>query len=187
MPRAPAVTDELLLSLLQKYLDQILPAGACAQPSADVWTIIANELDNLMTSKSIYTVVKGNRRNMLHKLGVVVEPTEIEENTVSYEEQSDDSSITSVKTDLLEFKITLSAEEWRNLLTTTTYKRRDRPGIRQCYVLKPREWTTVIHDHFWEQTKLPCATTYKYAKVCSFISLVSLNLQCTSLFTHHTE
>lgn len=31
--------------------------------------------------------------------------------------------------------------------------------------MKPGTWTEIVHDHFWEQTKIACAIVYKRAKI----------------------
>lgn len=54
-------------------------------------------------------------------------------------------------------------------------------NLKNYTILNPDVWTTIIHSHFWEQTKIPCCVSYKRAKVyingvyyCEFYG------QCTS-------
>jgi len=131
-------------------------------PSHDCWKDISNDLNNIISSKYIYTVVKQNRFDILKQLNFSENISEIKNKTETIINSSSDTDENEPQT--LEFTITLSAQEWKLVYDSERriYKRSDRNnGVREYDVLIPFQWTNIINDHFFEQTKKPCKMVYK--------------------------
>jgi len=63
--------------------------------------------------------------------------------------------------------MTLSKEEWNRTHepAETLYKRSDKKyPVRSYQTLKCNIWAPLIHEHFFEQTRLPYTIVYKKAK-----------------------
>ncbi|KAF0717390.1 jerky protein-like, partial [Aphis craccivora] len=89
----------------------------------------------------------------------------------------------------LNFNITLTHTEWDSLYdgTPQIYRRSDgKIDCRSYCSLKPYNWTSVIHEHFFEQTKLPCSMVYKHAKIYPngqiFLNILGHCSTCKSIF-----
>lgn len=102
---------------------------------------------------------------------------------------SSSSEMSENRDDQLNFNITLSPHEWENLYEgqPQIYKRSDgKINYRSYQTLKPYIWTSVIHDHFYEQTKLSCSMQYKYAKIYPdgeiFLNILGKCSTCKSVF-----
>lgn len=60
------------------------------------------------------------------------------------------------------FQLIISEEKWVQIKPTRqTYGR----NKRKYMSLQPGKWTYIFADKIWQQTKLPCAFTFKRAKV----------------------
>ena len=70
---------------------------------------------------------------------------------------------------LIKFTITLSSDEWNKIYQEERhlYKRSDRENSFRAYdVLTSNEWSSLIHEHFFDHTKKACPMVYKTAKIC---------------------
>lgn len=63
-----------------------------------------------------------------------------------------------------------------------------RPGSSRTYFVLPKgTWTSIIAEHFWAHTKLPCCLAFRRSKVYMdgdvFITVVGRCSICESYFT----
>jgi len=81
------------------------------------WKEIASDLDNLVSYKYIYIVVKGNRFNILNKLiidnGNVNYGTGVQANCTPV--LPSDSKSADCENELIKFTISLSSDEWNKI------------------------------------------------------------------------
>jgi len=90
---------------------------------------------------------------------------------------------------ILNFNMTLSKEEWDSIQepTETLYKRSDKNyQVRTYQTFKCNIWAPLIHEHFFEQTRLPCTIVYKRAKMYNngnvFLNILGYCSTCLSNF-----
>lgn len=76
-------------------------------PSDSCWKDIANKLDNVISEKYLYTIVKSNRYNIRNQL--VIESKITPDNVIL----SDDSNDDEEGEETVYLNITLSVEEWK--------------------------------------------------------------------------
>lgn len=84
----------------------------------------------------------------------------------------------------LNFAITFSPEEWKSISPrpTTYYDGKCRSRTR--LVLKQFEWSNVIQEHFFLHTSLPCAISFKKARVSEFgQKFVTINGKCKECYS----
>lgn len=150
-------------------------------PGQPCWASIQKELGNVINAKYIYTIVLQNRFGVADKLSLnnpkfktIVPQTAtlhvVEELGINLSDEDEYLDITDNDefNKTLNFNITISPQEWQEIYEENPkfYKRSDGKSYNQIYeVLKPYKWTPIINEHFFEQTKLPCYITYKYAKI----------------------
>lgn len=173
MPRQPKFNIDSLLSILISNKSKIINPenGNINPPTSDCWNEISKELSYTISSKYIYTIVKLNRYGINDKLvdNFDSATTTIEKKVIDDEESdifSDDYK--SDEETILNFNMTLSKEEWNSIHepTETLYKRSDKKyPVRSYQTLKCNVWAPLIHEHFFEQTRLPCTIVYKKAKI----------------------
>lgn len=65
-----------------------------------------------------------------------------------------------------EFITIINSEEWKEIYHgRQTYKRQERFGVRNYYILKPKMWTSILINCLWQQHGIPCAFSFKRAKI----------------------
>jgi len=151
MPKKQSVCQQILIGGILNRKEEIFDTNNqnIWGPSHVCWEVISKDLNNVVSSKYIYTIVKQNRFDIIKQLHFSENVCEIEKS----ESENDEN-----EPQILEFTITLSA--------LYLYKRNDRNnGVREYDVLIPFQWTNIINEHFFEQTKKPCKMLYKYAKI----------------------
>lgn len=169
MPKKPSISQEKLIAAIKCKREEIFDFNTSKiwGPSHICWKSIAQDLNNVISSKYIYTVVLENRFEILKHLDFPKNSFQAQIGVYStLSSSSDNDDEPNIQT--LEFSITLSAEEWKLVYDSERkfYKRTDRgEGVRAYDVLIPYQWTTIIHEHFFDLTKKPCPISYKYAKV----------------------
>lgn len=189
MPKIKSVKEEILTEVIIKNKKEIfnISAQKIWGPTHKCWANIANELNNKVSPKYIYTVVLQNRYNIYDLLNFKRSSQEfVSKNDISFSSSSDDDS----ESHTLIFNITLSFEEWSSIYDSEKriYKRSDRntDDTRNYDVLIPYQWTNIIHEHFFEQTRKSCAISYKHAKVCqmgnTFLKIIGHCPSCNSVF-----
>lgn len=67
------------------------------------------------------------------------------------------------------FTITLSIEEWKEIKPVQVRYNQvtdTRPGSSRPYWVLPKgKWPSILAEHFWMHTKLPCCLAFKRSKV----------------------
>ncbi|KAK7580623.1 hypothetical protein V9T40_001252 [Parthenolecanium corni] len=70
MPRKSTINSAELISVLKQFTEQIRETPI---PSDPIWPVISNELllrDVIISARHCYTIVKQNRYNIRHHLGL---------------------------------------------------------------------------------------------------------------------
>jgi hypothetical protein len=148
--------DDLISIILSNKSNLINLKNGINPPASDCWNNISKELNYVISSKYIYTIVKLNRYSVRDKLlGDFDSATKLTINKIIDDEDSDvfSSDHQSENEDnILNFNITLSEEEWDSIKkpTETLYKRLDKKyPVRVYHTLKSHIWTPLIHEHFF--------------------------------------
>lgn len=170
MPAVSKVNFDEFVKVATKYDLWCENSNSIKGPSAQCWTDISKDLNYLISSKYVYIIVKENRNDICNKLFLNGIPTCTDDldNINRFDDFHSSTSSETFSEDTLNFNITLSADEWGSLYDNRPqiYKRSDKKSeYRTYHTLQPHKWTSVIHEHFYEQTKLPCSIVYKYAKI----------------------
>lgn len=180
MPRKSKIDVCHLLKILIENKNSIIDEKTqeIAPPSHPCWIDIQKKFDYAISVKYIYAIVKLDRYDVLNKLGLktphnIIEP-ELSDNfnTEQYDDIDSNKYCETTEEDesILSFNITLSKEEWQKIYdpssSVRSYHRSDNKNTYRNYeTLTPYIWTPIINEHFFEQTRLSCALTYKYAKI----------------------
>lgn len=137
--------------------------GKCFPPSNPIYIKISEkmkELDSNITPKHIYTVLNTNRRgiasSVLKKFGII-------KTTKDFLDKSDESYFFEEpcsKDGTKVFKLIISDKNWDRIKPVAR-----RYNNRQYLKLKPGEWSHIFAAKIWEQSKIPCAFTFKNAVV----------------------
>jgi hypothetical protein len=178
MPRKCKFDPDELLEIIKKYNVFDEDSKHLKGPGQECWFLIQIELDHKIDAKYIYTIVLQNRygigekiRGETQSLSQTLKISPDNEFSFVVEQSSESQSNSSEKEDTLKslkFNITLLYDEWNKIFDHEPkyYKRGDGKNIcRSYYTLKSFEWTSIINEHFFEQTKLSCCITYKRTKV----------------------
>jgi len=196
MPAKSKFDVNKFVEVAKKYNIRYNNSMAIKGPSDACWLGISEELECSITAKYAYTIVKVNRYGVSDTLFLnnSRESDTFEDNIIPEcnNDQKDTSQSSSEMSesndDKVKVNITLTQNEWENLYdgTSQIYKRSGGKFDYRSYLsLKPYNWTSVIHDHFFEQTKLPCSIVYKYAKVYPngniFLNILGYCSTCKSI------
>jgi len=139
-------------------------------PTHPIWADIRQQLNGEISQKSLYTIVKCNRHDVLSKINIKPRDDGLmnKEITVVNNDSSDFEIEECSKNDTekINFKITLSKEEWEAVQSEKKYQSNNSKDLKRNYkILKPGAWTEIVHSHFWEQTKIACTVIYKRVKI----------------------
>jgi len=183
MPRSPSVLPTDIIKAIED--NQNVFQKGIPIPSDSIWTKIATTLNNLITPKHLYTIVKNNRYNVQK---VFAKEPEITIDNVS----SDESEIEMNKMEEnMNFNITLSVEEWKEIGPKIKKYNCQNINQKNYHVLEPYQWTNVIHKHFHAHSRIPCAVSYKRANVHPegniYLKIVGNCSSCNSRFTGEIE
>ena len=194
MPKEPLVAKSDFETTLIERKHQISEDGyKIKPPSNSVWQEIKASINGLYSSKYIYVYVKQNRNNIWSKLGISEksynECLNKEDESFNSNEPSSSDSFSNDEDEILKFTVMLTPEEWdcikpQNVIhySSTT---------RVCQSLTPNVWTSIVNDHFWNASSLPCCLAYKRAQVnkfdLPFIKIIGRCSCCLSQFTGKME
>ncbi|CAG9763440.1 unnamed protein product [Ceutorhynchus assimilis] len=135
--------------------------GKINPPSHSVWKIISKEASHHYTKKYLYTMVLQNRHNFLEKLKPSLKDVPQHDELSSSDENSTNSKNSiSTEENSTSFCITLSAQEWNEIKPQSKLY-----GSRIYNALPPGKWTSIVANHFWHVTKLPCTIKFHRAKI----------------------
>jgi len=143
-------------------------------PTHPIWADTRQRLNREISEKSLYTIVKCNRNDVLNKIHI--KPGDNVNNMMMNDSKmtlmDNDSSDFEIETssdndiDTINFKITLSKEEWAKIYCEKKSQLNNSRYLNRNYkMLYPGVWTEIIHSHFWEQTKIAYTIIYKRAKI----------------------
>lgn len=173
MPRKSSIPFDDIVEAIFGYKETIFDGHEMiVGPTHPVWADIRRKLNGEISEKSLYTIIKCNRNDVLSKLHIDLhddasKTTEIvgavvDNSTSDFEIEN----ISKNNIDKIDFKITLSKEEWAEIQCEKKYQLKNSKYLNRNYkILKPGVWTEIVHSHFWEQTKIACPITYKRAKI----------------------
>jgi len=200
MPRKSKINPEELFNVIQNY--DIFHEGSnhLKGPAQECWSLIQKDLNNVIDAKYIYTIVLQNRYGIADKIKInnqnllskISDYTE--NNNTNYVEGSSDESQSNSQTlehisEVLNFNITLLPKEWKSIYNQVpkSLKCSDlKNSTRIYYTLVPYEWTPIINEHFFEQTKLACCVKYQRAKIYPegefFLKIDGVCTFCKSIF-----
>lgn len=185
MPRKMKVPFIEIVEAIKKYEETIFQGHNIVGPTHPIWSEVQNNLNGEISSKSLYTIVKCDRNDILSKLNINnprgPSSEEVDGDNITENECSDSENI-----DNIEFKITLSKEEWNSLKCEKKYHEQNSQYLTRFYkVLSPGSWTDIVHSHFWDQTKIACPDTYKRAKIYeSGINYCEFHGKCKSCHSY---
>lgn len=147
MPRKGKIDPEKLFNIMLENKNIIFSVenGKINKPSHICWSKMAQELDNVISSKYIYTIALEDRFGFMEKLNSDNIDVLYQNPTNTFIESSTSDSDTKIdeSDNLLKFDITLTAKEWESIYCPNKiYKRSDRNYATRSYeVLIPNEWT----------------------------------------------
>lgn len=155
-----------LLEILKIAEYRCIDSNGKCFPSNSVYLEISKkmkELDSDINPKHIYTIMNSNRRGIYD---TVLEAFDINKDIEkSLNESYNDSVNTSLfekssKSDNKVFRLIISDKYWNDIKSVVR-----KYGNRRYLKLKPGEWSNVFAKKIWEQTKIPCAFTFKNSTV----------------------
>lgn len=144
--------------------------GKCFPPSNSMYEKISKkmmEVDTHISPKHIYTILNTDRRGirslLLEAFGLKNNVAHDESSKSNFSENSfecqnklDDCKMYDDKI----FKLIISEKSWNDIKPVARQYNK-----RRYLKLKPGEWTNVLAEKIWDQTKIPCAFTFKNATV----------------------
>lgn len=139
--------------------------GNVFPPSHGVYHMISQTLENsgsYITPKHVYTIVKNNRNGIYN---IVLQAFNVDKKTTCNDSKNStfnvtDTSNTSAR--LINFELIISEEKWAQIKPTRQTYGRDK---RKYMSLQPGKWTHIFADKIWQQTRLPCAFSFRHAKI----------------------
>jgi len=113
MPRKMKVEFDKVIEAIKKYENTIFQGGNIVGPTHPIWSEIQNNLNREISTKSLYTIVKCDRNDILNKLNIKSSGHVSQElvSDCNTENESDDNE----DIENIVFKITLSKEEWNSI------------------------------------------------------------------------
>jgi len=147
-----------------------------------VYCLISKALQNNgshIISKHIYTILKNDRSGMYSAVlkAFCIDKKSIfdKSNDSSFNVTGLNNTLSSTSETMKRFQLVISEEKWAQIKPKPrqTYGR----NRRKYMSLQPGKWTHVFADKIWQQTKLPCAFSFKRAKV-----FINSNAKCYAKF-----
>lgn len=164
--------EKLISILISEGYKTINDKGEVLPPAHPVYRTISEAMLNsgsCITPKYVYTIMKKDRN---HIRQAVLRAYSIEADTEA-QNKSNNSSFN--KTDLndgsareesvIKFKLIISEEKWTQIKPTKMQYKCERQNKREYTSLQTGKWTHIFADNIWQQTRIPCAITFKRAKV----------------------
>lgn len=201
MPRKSKINPEELFNIIQNYDVFHNDSKHLKGPAQECWSLIQKDLNHVIDAKYIYTIVLQNRYGIadkikINKQNILSKISDDSKNIITNVEESSDESQSNSTTlevehifEVLKFNITLSPEEWKSIYNRDpkSSKCSDlKNSTRMYYTLIPYEWTPIINEHFFEQTKLACCVKYHRAKIYPegelFLKIDGICKFCKSIF-----
>lgn len=171
--RPAKVNPEKMKEAIIKYKDIVKNNNNIVSKTHNVWSVIAQDLENKVTTNNLYVFTMRNRYDVKDiifdkvcndKDVSVHESTLSTLNDLNWNESS--VNVSSDNSTIQNFYIiSLLREEFANLLTEKVYKRQMNSKGKTYYrlrkVLQPGKWQEVITEKFWEATHMNCGFQFK--------------------------
>lgn len=204
MPRKGLVSTDEILDALSKVNIFQNPEGTLKPRSDKIWTDICALLNNKMKRDTLFLHIQKNRNSILTKIKMQMNIYEKEE--INYY-TSDDNSVDSLNSsassnankscnkkyncpDLL-FDLDIDDVSWNNIgPVSIIYKEKSQYGNKRRYTVLQNGWTDVIQKACWDKNKLPCAYSFKRAKVLDcgdgiYLQIIGKCNECGARFKGH--
>lgn len=188
--RPVMLNKDRMMDILLKYKNEIIASDGKRIMSKcnQIWATIAKELENQVTTASLYTFVTCNRYGVRDKLcdRLSVSPCvefhkeqhQIDDNeqleithstdTTNITCMYDSFASTNVGPGISIFTITIPKSEFTSMLIYKTYRRKDknRPSSKRDYtIMQPGTWQHVFCTKIWESTKITCGFNFQRSKL----------------------
>lgn len=132
MPREMCIPFDDIVEAIEAKKDIIFNEhNMVIGPTHSVWSDIRKQLNGEISEKSLYTILKCNRNDVHSRIRIkplnnVSKDTEIEEAIIDLKENnlidSETENSSDNENDTINFKITLSNEEWTAMQCVKTYQ-----------------------------------------------------------------
>lgn len=136
MPKLYQINFDQILAVLQNKIEDIFDPNTnkLRSPNHACWNDIRKLFNFHISSKYLYIIVKEDRRQIFTKLNITKENTCVQELSTSeiFEESSSKEDSDSSSSNKLNFKITLSKDEWKKIYDPKNihmYKRSDEKNL----------------------------------------------------------
>lgn len=202
MPRKAAVsTQEIIDALVQVNI--FLDTNGTLKPRSNaVWKNVCALLNNQIKLDTLFLHVQQDRNNVLtevkQKMNIVAESNKvilnISENSLTdlfTEDTNSNDSVNCNNCPVLLFELDIDNASWNNIAPhSVIYQEKTKHKIKRRYTVLKRGWTDVIQKACWEKSKLPCAFSFKRAKVfdCNnsvYLKIVGKCKECGATFKGH--
>lgn len=161
--------NKLLDILIKSEYKTVDNDGKIFTPSHDVYAKISETLQNSgshITAKHIYTILKNDRNGIytavLKAFGInkktTIQSNESKDSTFNITALNDTSTTESANV----FNLIISEETWTQIKPAQQIHACNK---RKYMSLQRGTWTHIFADKIWQQTKIPCAFSFKPAKV----------------------
>ena len=165
----PGKVDPLKIKkTILKYKNIINNNNKIISKTHDVWKVIAQELENKVTTNNLYVFTMcryGVKNEILNKdaCKCISASESLLNDSFSWDEGSINCSSDANKYDKKHIVISLLREDFTNLLIEKVYKRqiKGKTFYRLRKVLQPGKWQELITNKFWEATHMKCAFQFK--------------------------
>jgi hypothetical protein len=158
--------DTLLSSNYKAIIDEY---GKAVIPSSTIYQEISNKINYILKPKYIYVLLQSNRHKILDK---ILEFHGIEK--VTSEVLSDNDDSLNISNNDYEFNICLNFKTWVAI----------KPEKNDS-VLQRTVWSHKLYQEVYKETKLPCAFSFKRAKLSetgTYLTVYGKCYECSSSF-----
>lgn len=166
--RPGIINPDKIKEAILKYKDIVKKNNTIVSKTHDIWKLIAQDLDNKVTTNNLYVFTKCNRYNIKDIIfNMSCNNNSKVENKSVLSGNADSSEISLYdspdKTANKQFVILLLRETFKNLITKKIYKReiKKKTYYRLRKVLKAGKWQEVITKKIWETTHMKCGFQFK--------------------------
>lgn len=171
MPRAALLSVDEAVQLLMEYADHFQTANLPAY-SSQVWKDMSNGCHGKWTPNNVYVNVTQDRRQILTKMR-----EKLKINVTVDENHSNRTNITDTSAECSRLNISITSDDDPDYKKKPDFvlllesECRASLGPISCeyertyVILEPNFWTDVIFDEFHKQFRLPCAYSFKRAKI----------------------
>lgn len=197
MPALPQVPTEEIVSALCAVNIFRDDSGNIKHRSDDVWRAASQILNGKVIPATLNLYARLNRNNVLSQVkersGIAEIPKTSANSTLSSTKSADSfiseyMIVDQKQTDRIPnlfFNIDISDEDWKKI-SPITRKYKDKRGLRSYDCLQ-EPWTDIIAKLCYEKSKIPCAYSFKRAKITAgiWLKIFGTCKECKSTFKGH--